>query len=145
MKVFSANEWSAIVGGLPISSGKGDDTFLEIEQMEESYTVKTGIDGESTITENRNFTHTVSITLMQSSNENDKLSALFIAARKLGGGGAAVIPLIVRDKQGTSVLVTIEAVIAGLPKTTVGKEAGVRVWKIYAFNPEVFVGGNSDV
>lgn len=143
-RVFSPDEWSFNFAGLQISSGKGSDAWLTLEQMEEGYSVKAGIDGEVTVIRNKNRTWVVTVTLQQSSAENDKLSAAYIAA-ELIGVGAAIAPIAVKDGNGTSLLISAESVCAGMPKTDVGKDLGVRAWKFYAINPKVFVGGNSSV
>lgn len=143
MKFYSANEVLCIVGAIPIESGKGDDTFIEIEQSEVRFTVKVGIDGQATMSESKSNVHKVTIYLMQSSDGNDVLSAIYKLAEKSAGGTLGVVPLVIKNKQGSSVFVAPEAFITGWPKEAFGKEAGTVQWEIIVPNPERFVGGTS--
>lgn len=140
-KFYSANEVVLSIAGLDIGTGKAGDTFLEVEAVAERFSVQTGIDGESTISENREQTHIVNVHLMQTSTDNDKLSAIMKVAE--ASEAAAVVPFVLKDTQGTSLLAALDAVIAGWPKQTFAKEAGEVVWKFFVLNPQRFVGGNA--
>lgn len=143
MKFYSVNEVSVSFAGLGIESGKTDDTFVEIEQDNERFSLKAGVDGSSTMSEDKGNSHTVTIYLMQSSDGNDKLSAIYKLAEKSAGGTLGVAPLMIRDKQGNSVFVCLEAFITGWPKKAYAKEVGTLQWKLKCANPERFEGGNS--
>jgi hypothetical protein len=141
MKFYSANEVAFNLGGLDIGTGKAKDTWLEVEAAVERVTVQVGIDGEATISENRDSTHIVLVHVMQTSDDNDKLSALMKVAEVSQAG--SVLPGSLQDTQGTTKLLGLDCVIAGWPKQTFAAEAGEIVWKVYFLNPQRFVGGNS--
>jgi hypothetical protein len=140
-KFYSANEITLNIAGLDIGQGKAPDTFVEVEAVAERFSVQVGIDGESTISENRDVTHIVNVHLMQTSTDNDKLSAVMVVSE--ASEAAAVVPFILKDNQGTSLLMSLDSVIAGWPKQTFAKEAGEVVWKFFVLNPKRFVGGNA--
>jgi hypothetical protein len=140
MKVYSGNRVSFNFAGILVESGKGGDVFCEIEQDEESFTWKAGIDGEVTRSENKNKLTTVTLTLQQTSAANDLLSAAHALDLKVAGG-AGVAPLMVRDQDGRSVCIDAEASIMKWPTQTFGRESGERVWQFKLPNPEMFVGG----
>lgn len=143
MFYYSGDQVTLNVSGIPIETGKADDGFIEIEQSEESFSLKSGLDGAVTLVENKNFSHVVTIKLMQTSPANDILSAIFTLARKSAGGQLGVVPVGIKDQQGTSVLVAAEAIIAGFPNQAFNKDVGSVSWKLLVPNPERFVGGNT--
>lgn len=140
-KVYSANEVSCIVGVIPIDSGRGDDEFLSITKEEDTFTVKTGVDGEATFSENKNNVHRVKITVMQTSSANALLSAIHLGDIKVAGG-AGIVPLMVRDKQGLDLFVATEARIVKWPDLAYAKDAGTVQWELICPNPERFIGGH---
>jgi hypothetical protein len=131
------------LGGIPIETGKADDGFLEINQLNPTFSLKGGVDGTQTLQKNNDFSHEVLVKLMQSSPANATLSAIFIAAKKSAGGQLGVIPIGVADTLGTSKFVAAEAIIEGLPNQPFNKEVSSVTWRILVPNPERFVGGNS--
>lgn len=141
MKFYSANEVSLNVGGLDIGAGKAADMWLEIEPVGPRFLTQDGIDGEVTLSENKANTHKVMVHLQQSSDDNDKLSAIMKIAEVSQAG--AVVPLAIKDNQGTSLLASLDAVIEGWPTQPFGKESGEIVWTFLVANPQRFVGGNS--
>lgn len=141
LKVYSANEVSVIFALLPLESGRGDDEFVSIVKSEDSYSYKAGVDGEGTRSENRNSYHEVTLTMMASSDANAILSAIHTGDLKIAGG-LGVAPLLIRDKQGTSVFASAEAWIVKIPDRSYGKEIGTVQWKLGVHQPTNFVGGN---
>jgi hypothetical protein len=128
-----------LVAGLSLDSGRGDDTFIKISQKTKRFSSKAGIDGEVTRTESKDDTHTVEITLMQTSDGNAIMSALHQADRLTRQG---IVPIMIKDRQGNSVFGSLEAWITGWPDRTYKKEADVIVWELEVANPDRFEGGN---
>lgn len=141
LKIYSANEVSINFAGIPIDSGRGDDEFASWDQDEDSFTYKAGIDGEGTRSENRNRKTRVTLTLMQSSDGNAKLSAIHNGDVKVGNG-LGVAPFMIRDRQGTTLLISPQAWVVKPPAQTRGKEVGTVQWLIDVHDPERFDGGN---
>lgn len=140
-KVYSANEITCIVGGIPLDSGRGDDEFIAIAKVEDTYTAKAGVDGEVTFSESKNNLHTVTITLMQTSSGNALLSALHTGDIKTAGG-AGIVPIAIRDEQGRDLFIAAESRITKFPDQSYSKEAGTVQWALLVPNPERFVGGH---
>lgn len=139
MKYYDPKEHSIIFGG-PMS-GFADDQMIEIEWDEDAFEDIVGVDGETTRSDNGNNNATAKIKLMQSSNSNDVLSALY-NLDKLTPGGAGVVPFTIKDGQGTTLIVAGSAYVKKLPTVTRGKKAGPQEWTIRLVNPKVFIGGN---
>lgn len=140
-KNYSAADVTVNFGAINIESGRGDDEFVSIEQDEENFTYKAGVDGEGTRSETKNRKTRVTLTLMQTSAANDLLSAVHELDKKTSGG-AGVVPLIVRDRSGTQVFTSAEAWIVKPPDQKYAKEAGTRVWLIDCHDPQRFDGGH---
>lgn len=141
MRIWSANDHTFVFALVPIETGRGEDEFLSWEQLAPDITSKAGSDGEVTICENKDKRTKLVLTLMQSSKGNDTLSAIRLASTKLGIA-SAVAPLAVKDLNGTTTIVSVEAYILGPPKQARKKEVDVLQWEFELANPERFDGGN---
>jgi hypothetical protein len=141
MKVYSANEITCVFGGLPIDSGRGDDEFCAISKAEDTFTYKAGVDGEGTRSESKNNSHTVKITVMRTSRANALLCAIYTGDVAVAGG-AGIVPILIRDRQGLSLFSSAEAWITKLPDNVYAKEANTIEWVIGVHNPINFIGGN---
>lgn len=141
MKNYSANEISFILGGITVDSGRGDDEFISISHPEEGFTYKKGVDGEGTRSAMTGDMALVTLTVMRTSEANAKLSALYILDKKTPGG-AGVVPIMIRDRQGLSLFAGLSAWITKLPDDNYKKEADTIQWQIAVDNPEHFLGGN---
>jgi len=140
-KVYDANEVTINFAGLDIDSGYADGEFCRIEQETEDFVDVVGTDGEVTRAKTNDRRTTITILLMQSSDGNAKLSALNNLDR-LAGNGAGVAPILVRDRQGTSLFAAAEAWIAKPPDVSYDREPTAREWTLRAASPERFDGGN---
>lgn len=133
MKTYSASEHSFSFAGLACESGRGTDEFMSWEQKEPDISVKTGIDGESTVSESVVDYTELTLTIMQTSEYNAKLTALRLLK--------VTAPIFVRDRQGTTMIASATARIMGPPAQKRGKEVGLCEWKFSIFNPTRFDGG----
>lgn len=141
LKIYSANEITVNFAFLPIDSGRGDDEFAAISQVEDRFTYKAGVDGEGTRSENRNNLHRVVLTLMRTSKGNAYLSAIHTGDIAIPGG-SGVAPILIRDRQGTSLFSSAEAWIVKWPDNTYAKEANTVQWTLDVHDPINFIGGN---
>ncbi len=126
-KVYNADQVQVVICGVPVTKGWGDGTFLRIEQNEDSFTRVTGTDGETTRSRTNNRSHTITLTLMQSSDVNDLLSAVH-TLDITSAGGAGIGPLIVKDGSGRSLYIAEKCWIKKPPAVEFGREAGPREW-----------------
>jgi hypothetical protein len=141
LKVYSANEISFNFSGISIDSGRGDDEFVSIVKLEDTYTYKAGVDGEGTRSESKNSYHEVTLTLMQTSRGNAILSAIHNGDVAIPGG-SGVAPIQIRDRQGTNLFVAAEAWVKKMPDLGYAKEAGTVQWVFGVHAPAHFIGGN---
>lgn len=140
-KVYDANEVTVSIAGLPIESGYDDGEFCRIEQEADDFTDKAGTDGEVTRSKTNDRRATISVILMQSSAGNALLSGLNNIDR-LAGNGAGVGPLLVRDRQGTSLYAAAECWISKPPDVSFDREPTAREWTLRCANLERFDGSN---
>lgn len=139
--IYDPNEVSLMVAGVPVEGGFADGTFIEIIQMSPDFTSKVGVDGDVTRSKTNDRRATIRITLMQSSNSNQLLSAMSNIDRKKSNG-AGVGPMLIKDNQGLSLYSAEHSWISKPPDVTFDKEAGPRVWECEVATLERLDGGN---
>ncbi len=140
MKAYSLNEVTCEVGGVTLSEQMGE---ISIEPLGQRFSFRIGVDGVVVVQEDKGQDScNVKITCFQSSNINDRLSAIYQLARLSGAGTAGIVPIYIRDRQGTTLFAALECIVAGMAPTKFAKEVGDREWTILVANPEYFAGGN---
>lgn len=130
---------SVIVGG-KIAHGFSDGSFIKVSRNEQEFNLKVGVDGEGTRAKSNNKSGKIEMTLMQSSSFNDVMSA-FASADELANAG--VIPVLVRDNNGTTLCTALTAWVQKYPDVEFAKEVGTRQWILETDDIEIFVGGNN--
>jgi hypothetical protein len=138
LKTLDPSKGKCLVGGIPLSGFS--DNIIEIEYDEETYTLDTGADGESTRILNKNQNGKVTIYLKQSSTSNDVLNALATKDRLDGSG---VVPFLFTDLSGRTVAAAAQAYITKPPKYGFGKEIKEHAWVLQLINLKLSIGGNS--
>lgn len=126
------------VGGVAIS-GFADGTFLEITADNPQFQKVVGADGFSTRVKSNNYGAVLTITLAQTSPSNDYLSALLNLDRLRNAG---VVPLLVKDLSGTTLIFSASAWIQQFPDVTYGNELNNNAWIFDLADAELFIGGN---
>lgn len=139
-KIYDANEVSLVLMGLIIDSGFGDGEFIRIEQETDDFTDVAGTDGEVTRSKTNDKRATITVTLMQTSEGNSKLTAINNLDRK-ASNGAGVGPFLIKDKSGLALYMGT-AWVAGPPTVVFDREATAREWKLRAILSERFDGGS---
>lgn len=138
MKTYDPSAVDVIFGGLTIT-GFAED-IAEIDSAEEGYSTVVGADGIVTRVKNENTMCRVIFKLAQYSESNALLTAMYHVDRA-APGGAGVVPILIRDKNGTSLFASDKAWIVKLPPETYGKTATAREWLIDVADAKRFVGG----
>lgn len=141
VKVYDIHAVELIVGGIPIKDG-----FVSAEIAPEgpAFADEAGADGTVIRYATHEKRHTLTLTLKGSSSENEKLSALH-ALDVQATNGAGVVPLLLRDGNGTSLISTDSAWITQLPSKSFGNLPGDCAWNIRLFlsSPlSAIIGGN---
>ena len=124
-----------------IMAGFGEDEFVSVVMESDAFEDVVGADGEVVRIFNADARATVNITLMSTSDSNDKLSSLHnldIASPNGAGVGA----LFIRDNNGRAVFRAQKAWIAKAPDASLGKKHTQREWKLRAAELVSFHGGN---
>lgn len=129
------------VGGRDVS-GYADGTFLDVEKNVDQATLVVGSDGDNTLALSQNRSGKITCTLQQSSPLNDYFSGLADALENRTGG---VVPLIVKDNNGTTLASAKQAWIVKRSKTTFAKDPENREWVFETGNLVLTVGGEVEL
>jgi hypothetical protein len=140
-KIYDANQVSMVFMNIPIVSGYDDGEFLTIELPVQDFEVVTGTDGENTRYATNNRHAIIKLKLMQSSSGNAALSAI-LNIDKSTPGGAGVGPMLVRDRQGTSIYTASKCWIAKPPDVKFDRKPGPREWILECGDLVRLDGGN---
>jgi Protein of unknown function (DUF3277) len=141
LKIYDASEVSLIFAGIPISSGYAEGEFCKVERKEEGFSSVVGTDGEVTRSKTNNRMAKVTIRLMQSSSANAALTAIH-NADLYTSNGAGVAPILIKDRQGTSLHSGAKAWIVKSPDASYDKTAKEREWEFEVADMFIFSGGN---
>ena len=120
--------------------GYADGTFISVDKAEDAYSFKVGATGHGTRVRSRNSSGSVTVTLEASSGCNDLLSAVHTADLL---SNAAVLPLIMKEGNGTTVVGAPESWIVKISPVEYAKDSSTREWVIYCSDMKVFSGGLS--
>jgi len=105
------------------------------------YGDKAGADGEVCRYATNERRATLELHLMQSSDQNAKLSAM-VAAGLLLNNGSDVGPLNIKDNNGVTDILAGSAWVEGFPEWKASKEVQEIVWKIRMVWDVCLIGGN---
>lgn len=122
-------------------SGRARGTWLTVAYNNDEVAVLSGVDDESTFVDSVDRSATVTITLMQSSDSNDILSAHMVANRTTPGGIA--FPLNIVEENGRTVYTAAVAKVSKMADGTWSDGGEVRTWTIVVPKLVGFVGGLS--
>lgn len=128
MKNYSAKACSISFANI-LLKGWADGDFITIDNESDGYGDTIGTDGEVTRWDMNDERANLTITLMQTSSVNDKLSALY-RLDKLTPNGGGIGAFYFKDTNGTSEYSGENAWIVKAPAATFGREAKPREWKI---------------
>lgn len=120
--------------------GYATDGMLSVEFSDEAFKVVRGLDGVLSRSKVLGRYATITCKLMQTSRSNAVFTGIH-TQDLLSSGGAGVSPVMLKDGNGASIVVSDEAWINGFPNIDYGGEAGPREWKITVALPKVIEGG----
>lgn len=140
-KKYNAAEVSVIFGSRAIH-GFAADSMVTVERDNDAFTAQEGVDGEVTRSASNSKLGTVTITLMQSSDDNDYFSGIAVSDELTGKGAQA---LMIRDKNGRTLHTSPAAWIKKQPSNAFNKEAEGREWMIAAAELSMFTGGSKNL
>ena len=128
------------VAGVTLS-GFSDGDMIIARRSEDMSFMRVGGDGSVARARNANKTGEFEFRLLQTSNVNAQLSALF-AIDNLGNDGVIDVPITIADLSGFSLCTATSAWLKSIPEGTFGKEISERVWIFSAADLIIFHGGN---
>lgn len=138
-KTFNFKEVSVVIGVQAIS-GFHEGSMLEFEPSTDQSAAVVGGDGEVSRAMSNDYGGMLKLTLQQTSKSNDYLSTLMNLDR---AGGLGVVPFLMRDAKGTTLVSSESCWIKRMPNLTYAKgQVEGRTWEIYIAQPDIFVGGN---
>jgi hypothetical protein len=140
LKTYDPNQVAVVFAGVPIK-GYADGTFITVTHTSTVFETVAGADGEVVRTKVGDQRAQVTLSLLQSSDSNDVLSALLILDENApNGAGVGIFSM--TDLSGRSLVVGAESWIVGWPEQTFDKTATQRDWVIEIANSQPLVGGN---
>lgn len=108
-------------------SGFADDSFIAIEAVGDGVSSKSGCDGEVARAIDPNEQYSVKITLLQTSNTNAFLQAMYNTDKANGDG---TFPILIKDLKGNYVFSADAAWVTKPAGKTFGKETNNREWEL---------------
>lgn len=143
MKTFDPRKFDIVFAGIQLNSGVADGTFLTISSVTPGFSSKVGVDGTVTRARSHDRRATARVVLMQSSEVNDRLSAIYEADRQ-AVNGTGVGAFFVQDRDGTTVATASKAYISDDPDLTLEAEATTREWVIEIADLVIVHGSNPE-
>lgn len=138
-KTYSPKKVSVIIAGL-IATGYAEGTFIQVERAADTFTKVVGSDGEVGRVHSADRSGKITLTLQQTSEFNDVLSALQQADELTLSGK---FPVAVKDNNGTSLYVAGDAWIMKPVNSEYANTMSTREWVIECSDLIPFAGGNS--
>ena len=128
------------VGGIPMS-GFADGTFATFERSSDTFSKVSGADGIVSRAKSNDRSGTFTFTLAQTSPANDFLSgfAFLDESKNLG-----IVPILVKDSAGATLLLSAYGWVKKPPKVEYGKEITNREWVMDCADSDFFIAGNAD-
>lgn len=132
LKAYDPTQVIVVIGGVPVPH-----EGVEVGYDEEQYEFTVGVQGEPVRTKNANRLGTVLVKVLQTNPANDALSTAQAAG--------LLVPVLIKDFNGTTLHMMAEGTIVDVPKKTYGKTGDqVNEWKVRGVLTTAFVGSNSN-
>lgn len=129
-----------VIFGVAQISGFAEGDAVEIAEENDAFDSVSGADGYVDRVKNAANFLTITLRLRQTSPTNQVLSALHAADRASG----VPLPLLIKDRMGTTLISAVHAWIVKYPTSAFGNEAKEREWIIKTGSQYIVnIGGNS--
>lgn len=138
VKTYDPSQVATIVSGVSMS-GYGPDTFIAVAREVPSWSKKVGGKGEVGRSKSSNKSGSITLTIMQTSSDNDFLSGLALLDEQTGSG---TFPIIIKDASGSTVVSALNCWISKYPDPEFAQEVGVREWVFDCDSINMLIGGN---
>ncbi len=141
-KVYNPDEMTIAVGPVLIENGFADGEFIRVEQESDDTEDVAGTDGEVAVSRTNDRRATITIILMQTAAANAGLSTLSNLARSAPGMTGAIVPLLIRDRNGATLYTGQNAWVRRAPDASFDRTATGREWQIRVADLIRVDGGN---
>ena len=142
LKVYNADEVDIVVGAVLVNSGFADGEFLRVEQESDDTEDVVGTDGEVSVSRTNDQRATITILVMQTSDSNDGLSAYATAAKTAPGMTGAIVPVLIKDQNGRTLMEGANAWVQRSPDRSFDRTAQANEWAIRVAHLTRLDGGN---
>lgn len=143
MKTYDPRKFDIVFAGIHLNEGVADGTFVVYSSTTPGFSSKVGVDGEVTRSRQHDRRATVRLTLMQTSEINDRLSAAYEADRQ-AINGQGVGSFLIRDRSGTTLVEASRAWISDDPDLNLEQTASSREWLFELADAKATHGSNPD-
>lgn len=138
LRTYSPDQISVVIGDRPIT-GFAEGETINVERLNDTFTDVSGMSGEVARTRSNDKRGEVTLTLMQTSPDNEYLSGL---AAEDEATGTSTFNILIRDQGGESLHEAESAWILKPATAAYGKEQTDREWVIRCANLGTTLGGN---
>ena len=135
MKSCNPTQFTISLGGLSIERGYADGEFFRAEPQADTVQSVVGTDGEVAVSVSGDQRWDVTIRLLETSDENMKLTQLY-NLKKRGSGATGMFPFLGKDADTGEVLTGTDACVVRPPTLSKDRTATVREWKLLLCNGE---------
>lgn len=139
LRQYDFKKVSFVFGG-QVGSGYAKEGGISFAFDEDGFDDEVGADGEGTRSTNNNEAGTFKLKLKASSAFNDVLTGFFLADKAAPGAG--ILPGMLKDGSGRTLLLAEKAWIKKLPDIDKGKKNEDVEWMIRSLSVTAFIGGN---
>lgn len=136
---YSPEDVRVLFGGFINISGFHEDTFVTISKDSEVFSTFESADGVVSRQHNPSTLYTVTLVLAGTSESNQILT---IASNLDNATKMAMVPFIIKDTLGSTLLFSPKSWIEEYPDVVFGTRIEGRSWKIKCANATLMVGGN---
>lgn len=141
VKVYNPKNVIVIACGVPITGGFAAGSKVKAVQVNETFVVTEGVEGDMTRTNSNSQFTRITFRLLQTSRFNAVLSALH-AADKASENGSGVAPTTIKDKGGASLHFLSQSWLTKIPDSDYAGEDTFREWVIEGIAEVNVTGGN---
>lgn len=143
LRKYAPDDVSSSVGTQAVTGVK-EGTFIEADRDVDMASMEAGSDGEVTLIISPIMTGKVKFTLQQASPLNDYFTTLQQAIQNKDTTNG-IVPLLVKDKNGTTVIQSQQAIIQKPVKVTFADKTEGREWTFLCPYLDIAAGGNASV
>ncbi len=128
-----------LIFGAAIINGFADGSFITVERTSDTWGKFVGSTGEVARAKTNDKSGRLTFQLIQTSASNDILSAFAITDELTNAG---ILPLLIKDNLGTTILAAAQAWIVKPANVEYARDIVNREWMIDCSSIDMFIGGN---